>query len=291
VREFNHHPVKRLAWRPTALEGSLPVPGQMTWPKPACPSLDTEGAICARKRELGTRQVIVIRHSKGRLMTCPTCYDSTDATAFDNLPQGLARHPGRFATAVYQPFAHQGLLYEPEIGSYQNRARQYLASAGRFAQCDLLTLYPAVHMRYRDGLSLYAYVRANPVKNHDPSGLCCPTGYTIESITWTCAPWQYQSYESAGPCESTVLAGQGGACVGVVDGWWHPCDLRIRVCPRTCTYARACCPMAICVSDDYQASTTCTFYDECAIEFEEIDCGSVTTSSVCPQICYRCRDA
>jgi len=52
-------------------------------------------------------------------------YDSTDASLFDSLPSGLARHPGRFATGVSQPFAHQGLLYEPEITSYQNRARQY----------------------------------------------------------------------------------------------------------------------------------------------------------------------
>ena len=30
-------------------------------------------------------------------------YDSTDATKFDSLPQGLARHPGRIATGVHQP--------------------------------------------------------------------------------------------------------------------------------------------------------------------------------------------
>ena len=48
-------------------------------------------------------------------------YDSTDAAKFDALPQGLARHPGRTFSGVSQPFAHQGLLFEPEIGSYQNR--------------------------------------------------------------------------------------------------------------------------------------------------------------------------
>jgi hypothetical protein len=48
-------------------------------------------------------------------------YDSTDATKFDALPQGLARHPGHIATAVHQPFSHQGLLFDPEIGSYQIR--------------------------------------------------------------------------------------------------------------------------------------------------------------------------
>ncbi len=63
-------------------------------------------------------------------------YDSTDAGLFDSLPQGLARHPGRIATAVHQPFGHQGLLFEPEIGQYQNRARQYDPGKRRFVQRD-----------------------------------------------------------------------------------------------------------------------------------------------------------
>ncbi|MGH8674171.1 MAG: hypothetical protein ACREVG_07670 [Burkholderiales bacterium] len=63
-------------------------------------------------------------------------YDSSDATKFDALPQGLARHPGRTFSGVQQPFAHQGLLFEPEIGSYQNRARQYDPGNRRFAQRD-----------------------------------------------------------------------------------------------------------------------------------------------------------
>ncbi len=90
-------------------------------------------------------------------------YDSTDATAFDSLPQGLARHPGRLATAVSQPFAHQGILYEPEISSYQDRARQYLVSARRFAQRD--------QADYADGMSAYQYVGSNPERNLDPGGL------------------------------------------------------------------------------------------------------------------------
>ena len=61
-------------------------------------------------------------------------YDSTDATKFDALPQGMQRRPGRFASNVNQPFAHQGLLFEPEIGSYQNRARQYDVGKRRFVQ-------------------------------------------------------------------------------------------------------------------------------------------------------------
>jgi RHS repeat-associated protein len=80
-------------------------------------------------------------------------YDSTDATKFDNLPQGLARHPGRIATGVEQPFGHQGLLFEPEIGSYQNRRRQYDPGKRRFVQRDPLATRPLSGGGYHDGLS------------------------------------------------------------------------------------------------------------------------------------------
>ncbi len=89
-------------------------------------------------------------------------YDSTDATLFDSLPQGLAIHPGRTATSVDQPFAHQGLLHEPEIGSYQNRARQYHPGTRRFLQRD-----PA---QYAGGMGFYEYIASNPTNGVDPSG-------------------------------------------------------------------------------------------------------------------------
>jgi len=95
-------------------------------------------------------------------------YDSADATLFDSLPSGLARHPGRFATGVNQPFAHQGLLYEPEIASYQNRARQYDPAKRRFVQRDPLDLGAGT-------MNVYEYVSANPLTQSDPSGLACCT--------------------------------------------------------------------------------------------------------------------
>jgi len=61
-------------------------------------------------------------------------YDSTDASLFDSLPQGLAQHPGRTFTGIDQPFAHQGLLFDAEIMTYQNRARQYDPAKRRFVQ-------------------------------------------------------------------------------------------------------------------------------------------------------------
>ncbi len=100
-------------------------------------------------------------------------YDSSDATLFDSLDQGLMIHPGRMATNVDQPFAHQGLLFEPEIGSYQNRARQYDPAKRRFVQRDPLSLAlpvfdPSLH--YVDGANLYEYLRSAPGGALDPTG-------------------------------------------------------------------------------------------------------------------------
>ncbi len=89
-------------------------------------------------------------------------YDASDATKFDSLPSGLQRTPGRLASAVQQPFAHQGLLFEPEIGSYQNRARQYEPAMRRFVQRDPL--------EPQNGLPLHDYLGNNPGLLLDPYG-------------------------------------------------------------------------------------------------------------------------
>ena len=90
-------------------------------------------------------------------------YDAADGTLFDALPQGLARHPGLLATAVHFPFAHQGLYFDPELGSYQNRHRQYDPKLRRFMQRDPLG--------YVDGISLQCYTDASPTGRRDPGGL------------------------------------------------------------------------------------------------------------------------
>jgi len=97
-------------------------------------------------------------------------YDSTDATKFDSLTQGTMRHPGRPATNVSQPFAHQGLLFEPELAQYQNRARQHDPGKRRFAQRDPHAIVGTPGSGYSDGLGLYLNTRANPILRLDPSG-------------------------------------------------------------------------------------------------------------------------
>ena len=96
-------------------------------------------------------------------------YDAADASEFDNLDQGIARHPARSSTGLHQPFAHQGLLYEPELGSYQNRLRQYDPTKRQFLQRDPLAEGPGPDDA-PDRLNVYRYVRNSPLGITDPSG-------------------------------------------------------------------------------------------------------------------------
>ncbi len=100
-------------------------------------------------------------------------------------------------------FAHQGLVLDPEIESYQNRARQYAPAATRYMQFDRLahvdkmtevlepgwTRYgtamvelvgsapPFPLRRFHDsiGLNLYGYMSTHPLNQVDPSGMCPPS--------------------------------------------------------------------------------------------------------------------
>ena len=104
-------------------------------------------------------------------------YDAADGTLFDALDQGLARHPGLLATGLHFPFADQGLYYDPELGSYQNRNRQYDPKLRRFMQRDIEAL--------RAGQSLYGAHPGRPLpaqglleiadKNEDPVDPTSPT--------------------------------------------------------------------------------------------------------------------
>ena len=83
-------------------------------------------------------------------------YDATDAGLCDSLPQGFMVNPGRSASRVNQPFAHQGLLFEPEITSYQNRLRHYAPTRARFLQRDPLIEGP-------DGLIWHRWIHGGKV--------------------------------------------------------------------------------------------------------------------------------
>ncbi|MEK6675041.1 MAG: RHS repeat-associated core domain-containing protein [Planctomycetota bacterium] len=150
-------------------------------------------------------------------------YDSTDATKFDSLAQGSMRTPGRTYSAVNQPFAHQGLLFEPEIASYQNRARQLLPKLQRFAQRDPLATRPAASSGYQDGLSLLGYARSNPVLFRDAAGNEIDIIGTIQ--TW--GTWAGVGLQVAGTCDFSMgkilneMSGHFGLSSGYAWSYQH----------------------------------------------------------------------
>ena len=74
------------------------------------------------------------------------------------------------ASGVGNIFFHQGLPFDQEKGSYQNRKREYRPHG--FAQRDSSDSGRRVRAlaEYRDGSSLYAYLRTTPTRGQDPTG-------------------------------------------------------------------------------------------------------------------------
>ncbi|MEK6674488.1 MAG: RHS repeat-associated core domain-containing protein [Planctomycetota bacterium] len=101
-------------------------------------------------------------------------YDSNDATKFDALSQGSMRTLGLKSSAVSQPFAHQGLLYEPEIAMYQVRARGYVPMSSRFIQRD--------PKGYSDSINPYFFAKGNSIRNLDPMGRAVTATENNDSI-------------------------------------------------------------------------------------------------------------
>ena len=108
---------------------------------------------------------------------CDGDLDTDDETTLSNLYTGLSedmrnrRIPSTTFSPAGNPFFHQGLVFDVEIDSYQNRARQYDPKLKRFMQRDPLAVKARARSGYQDGLNLYGYVKGNPVRYHDPMGL------------------------------------------------------------------------------------------------------------------------
>jgi RHS repeat-associated protein len=68
-------------------------------------------------------------------------------------------------SSIGNPFWRQGLGYDAEKQTYQNRLRDYGPSLHKFAQRDPL--------EYIDSPSMYTYVISNPMLGRDPAGLLC----------------------------------------------------------------------------------------------------------------------
>lgn len=102
--------------------------------------------------------------------------DSDDTTVLASLDTGETyRRPGQTVSGVGNTRGHQGLIYDAELSSYHNRARQFDPRAKRFLQRDPLAFREtrfSARTNYRDGLGLYNYVKASPLGHVDPRGLC-----------------------------------------------------------------------------------------------------------------------
>ncbi|MDR3764529.1 MAG: RHS repeat-associated core domain-containing protein, partial [Acidobacteriota bacterium] len=80
---------------------------------------------------------------------------------------------------IHNPFRYTGREHDTETGLYYYRARYYDPTIGRFLSEDPL--------RIKGGINFYTYVKNNPIKYVDPSGLANCV-YSISAHTLICQP-------------------------------------------------------------------------------------------------------
>jgi len=82
----------------------------------------------------------------------------------------LQRVPASAYSRRGNVFAHQGLVLDAELATYQNRARQYAPKVKRFLQRDPVVLRARSRSGFHDGNNLYGKTRMNPLRLVDPTG-------------------------------------------------------------------------------------------------------------------------
>ncbi|HEX9833151.1 MAG TPA: RHS repeat-associated core domain-containing protein, partial [Mycobacterium sp.] len=112
--------------------------------------------------------------------------DTADETIFDTLYTGsteITRQPARRTSANGVPFAHQGLRFDEETSTYQNRNRIYNPSLRIFTIRDPVHIGdPTPRDNCTDGGNGYGYTRSNPGSRLDASGLSSHVG--IQQDPW-----------------------------------------------------------------------------------------------------------
>ena len=153
-------------------------------------------------------------------------YDSTDKSLSNSLPKGVMRYTALTTTATDQPFAHQGLLFEPEVGQYQNRLRQYDATNRRFLQWDPLLEGPdgLISHRFAHGgqaVALEFRLRSDGLISRSPSE---------QSIARTqfAVPDRLNSYNYESNAPITIVDPSGG-CGSVPKPTYLPPPLPARI--------------------------------------------------------------
>ena len=130
-------------------------------------------------------------------------------------------------SSVGNPFTHQGLGFDHEKSSYQNRYREYVARLQRFGRRD--------SAGYRDGLNSYTYADADPVMYVDPIAEASKAGSGSGGSDDTCViRLRCDSIEGAPfgakHCQweiASSASGPSGECVcgptTCPDEWWTIC--------------------------------------------------------------------
>jgi RHS repeat-associated protein len=134
------------------------------------------------------------------------------------------------ASTVGNPFTHQGLPFDQEKGSYQNRSRDLHASIQRFAQRDPLGGGSHARGASYDGPSLFLDRRANPVKWRDWDGRCVKDDVRSKGFFRECCRTSgHQGTQFCTDCEVCLC---GDDYVNIANEWR---DTKDPVC-GACTY-------------------------------------------------------
>jgi RHS repeat-associated protein len=156
--------------------------------------------------------------------------DSADQTAISNYiatltsDTELTRIPAATESKLGNALGHQGLVFDAELTSYQNRARQYAPAARRFMQRDsyMLRIYSdRAAPGYIDGMNLYNYTRESPFGRLDPSGHWSGS-YTCNFVNGgcTCGLFWIFCYQSCGR-NCTLIACDSPPCPPTTTDTWE----------------------------------------------------------------------
>ena len=119
----------------------------------------------------------------------------------------------RIASLVGNAFVHQGLPFDAEKLSYQNRWREYFPSSMAFGRPDPLTTNSSPLLRTAFGLiDAYLYADGTPLVQHDPLGLSPAPSTPLDC------------YNRYGPCHKGRYAVECGRCVCKTKDYIEPDD-------------------------------------------------------------------
>ncbi len=228
--------------------------------------------------------------------------DAADKTVFDALVSAdTYRRPGRTTSALGHTRFHQGLILDPEIGSFNNRNRQYAPMLRRFVQRDPLAVHPRGRSGYQDGLNLYICSGGNPVARLDPSGSAvdpCATandpGGLCETMKSTFNP-DGAAYAVTICCGNRPITCWYSHADDYPQPGFHACNQEHESIHRDCCRCDRCTDWRCNTTDQEKVQCECDAYgwELLCLEQKQVeDCGRLSgTDRVACEQAYNCRIA